>query len=156
MYPWRDPTRQISCCGCACTPAFGRVEPTLATMRPSQRWGTQMWATRRGRFPFHTLVLYGSGMELIPFSGTPRRTGVSNARTTVPGFKNGSRQEVVGRTGQRSTTFAGQIIYRLKCGDCSGEYGANGCDIHARRCPHCEQGAKGEPLPERPKGLFEE
>ncbi len=59
-------------------------------------------------------------MELRPFSGAPRWSGAYCARTTVPGYRNGSRQEVVGRTGQRSTTFAGQIIYRLKCGTAPG------------------------------------
>src|SRR5450756_1431828 len=27
-----------------CTPAFGRMEPTLATMKPSRRWGTPLVA----------------------------------------------------------------------------------------------------------------
>lgn len=76
------------------------------------------------------------------------------ARTTVPGFVNRRQQEVIERTGARSTSFPGQVIYRMKCRGCGLEYGANGCDVHARTCPGCQQGTAGEPLPERPATLF--
>ena len=76
------------------------------------------------------------------------------APTTAPGYVNGNRQEVLERTGFASASFAGQVIYRLKCRGCSLEYGSNGCDIHARRCPGCQGGAGGEALRERSVGLF--
>jgi hypothetical protein len=79
---------------------------------------------------------------------------VSGARTTLPGFENLHGQTVVNRTGAPSTTFPGQVIYRLKCGRCGFEYGANGCDVHARRCPGCQEGKGGEPLREAQGGLF--
>ena len=40
------------------------------------------------------------------------------------------------------------------CGDCRGEYGANGCDLHARRCPVCQGGVAEEALREAAPGLF--
>lgn len=59
-----------------------------------------------------------------------------------------------------STTMDGQRIYHLKCcrivagRDCGYEYGANGADAHNRKCPECQGGAKGEPLPEATRSLF--
>ncbi len=70
-----------------------------------------------------------------------------------------------------STSMEGQRIYRMRCcraacadtaagarglpdGECGFEYGANGTDVHLRRCPKCQAGAPGEPLPERPSMLF--
>lgn len=97
------------------------------------------------------------GLKLTSYRGKERRpTGGASlgARTTVPGFVNAKGQQVVERTGARSTTFPGQIIYRMKCRGCSHEYGSNGCDIHARSCPSCQQGTAGEPLTEKPAGLF--
>lgn len=67
--------------------------------------------------------------------------------TTEPGFVNDRRQRVVERTGARSTTRDDQTIYRMRCGACGFEYGANGIDIHARCCPSCQNGEAGEPLP---------
>ena len=56
--------------------------------------------------------------------------------TTEIGFTNHR-----GRTVVRATTLAGtdhnQRVYVLRCDACGIEYGANGSDIHARRCPSC-------------------
>lgn len=97
-------------------------------------------------------------MELRPYGGKAKRrtTGGAkvNAGTTVPGHRNPNRQETVGSTGFPSATFPGQTIYKMRCGDCGEEYGANGCDIHARRCPRCQGGVKGETLRESAPGLF--
>ncbi|SEG13094.1 hypothetical protein SAMN05421819_1892 [Bryocella elongata] len=93
-------------------------------------------------------------MKLTSYQGKVSRVGADKARTTVPGYVNPRGQRVLERTGARSTTFPGQVIYRLKCKDCALEYGANGCDIHARTCPGCQSGSKGEPLVEKPAGLF--
>lgn len=93
-------------------------------------------------------------MELRAFYGVGRRTKPSAARTTIPGFVNPNRQEVMSNTGARSASFAGQVIYKLRCRDCQAEYGANGCDVHHRRCPQCQGGGPGESLREPAAGLF--
>ena len=96
-------------------------------------------------------------MRLVPFSGKPKRSSVQRAATTAPGFLNKNGQAVVERTGFPSASFPGQVIYwivRMKCRGCSLEYGSNGCDIHARRCPGCQAGVAGELLREKPAGLF--
>jgi hypothetical protein len=97
-------------------------------------------------------------MRLTGYSGAGARSagGASErARTTVSGYVNENRQEVLARTGFPSATFPGQTIYKLRCEYCRGEYGSNGCDNHKRRCPFCQQGAKGEVLRESAPSLFE-
>ncbi len=74
--------------------------------------------------------------------------GGKRAVTTEPGFRNGRGQVVVGSTGARSTSRAGQVIYRMRCSFCGLEYGANGIDVHGRCCPGCQGGETGEPLRE--------
>ena len=65
-------------------------------------------------------------------------------RTTRVGHRNDRRQEVL-----RKTQFAGSLpdqrVYVLRCGDCGHQYGANGCEIHDRRCPRCQGGLPGLP-----------
>ena len=51
-------------------------------------------------------------------------------------------------------TFPGQTIYHLRCTHCGHDYGANGTDIHLRRCPSHQNGAKGEPLRDPAPNLF--
>ena len=72
----------------------------------------------------------------------PRR---KNLGTTTPGFENRNRQVVVRPTGLPGTDH-GQSIYVLRCFECRNEYGANGSDIHLRRCPACQEGAAGLPF----------
>lgn len=66
----------------------------------------------------------------------------SSKRTTDIGYTNRNNQTVI-----RKTDMAGndhnQMIYVLRCGACSHEYGANGSDIFQRRCPKCDGGARG-------------
>lgn len=95
------------------------------------------------------------GLKLTSYQGKTSKQSADRARTTVPGFLNRKSQLVVERTGAPSTSFRGQVIYRMKCRGCGLEYGSNGCDIHDRSCPGCQQGTAGEPLPERTAGLFE-
>jgi len=75
-------------------------------------------------------------------------------KTTDPGYTNKHGQTVIRRTGFPSETFPGQTIYHLRCGHCGHDYGANGTDIHLRRCPSHQNGAKGEPLRTPPPNLF--
>jgi hypothetical protein len=100
-------------------------------------------------------------MKLTPFSTTVRKgRRLREAPTTIPGTENKNKQIVIEATGMSSTSMTGQRIYRLKCGRtnagraCDFEYGANGTDVHLRKCPKCQGGQKGEPLPEPTPTLF--
>lgn len=62
--------------------------------------------------------------------------------TTAVGYENASGQTVV-RPTNLSGNLPGQRVYVLKCGKCGHHYGANGCDIHIRRCPACDGGQPG-------------
>lgn len=100
-------------------------------------------------------------MRLTQPSGPPRRAGKApaagrRALTTEAGFVNPNRQVVIRATGARSTTRDAQSIYALRCRDCGNEYGCNGLDIKERRCPACQGGAPGEPVPEPSPMLFPE
>jgi hypothetical protein len=59
--------------------------------------------------------------------------------TTTPGFVNPHRQEVIRNTGNAGTDH-GQFVYELKCQLSGQHYGANGSDIHERKCPACQGG----------------
>ena len=61
--------------------------------------------------------------------------------TTVPGFVNPDGQEVIRNTGKAGTD-QGQYVYELMCQHC-GHHGANGSDIHERKCPACQGGRPG-------------
>ena len=63
-------------------------------------------------------------------------------RTTRVGYRNDRRQEVLRKT-NLAGTLPDQRVYVLRCGDCGHSYGANGCEIHDRRCPHCQSGPPG-------------
>jgi hypothetical protein len=64
--------------------------------------------------------------------------------TTTPGFVNPHGQEVLRRTDLPGNDYL-QYTYVMRCGECSAEYGANGSDIHLRRCPTCQGGRPGLP-----------
>jgi hypothetical protein len=66
-------------------------------------------------------------------------------RTTDTGYENPNGQVVVRNTGLPGTDF-GQRIYELRCKHCGHVYGANGSDIHERKCPECQGGRPGFPL----------
>ena len=75
--------------------------------------------------------------------------------TTAPGYKNKNGQVVVKPTGLPGTDH-NQKIYVLRCDNCNASYGANGSDIHIRRCPNCDGGQPGLPIEQRqrrPSGL---
>jgi Zn finger protein HypA/HybF involved in hydrogenase expression len=65
-------------------------------------------------------------------------------KTTLPGYQNRNRQVVLRGTDLSGTDHL-QKVYVLRCGDCGKEYGANGSDIHQRKCPHCQGGQPGLP-----------
>ena len=66
-------------------------------------------------------------------------------RTTEPGYKNDNRQVVLRRTDYPGTDH-NQYVYVLHCEECDNEYGANGSDIHQRKCPSCQGGKPGLPF----------
>jgi hypothetical protein len=79
---------------------------------------------------------------------------MNNFQTTTPGYKNKHGQIVIARTGFPSESFPGQTIYHLRCSHCHHNYGSAGKDIHLRRCPSHQDGAKGEALRAAPANLF--
>lgn len=94
-------------------------------------------------------------MNLTAYRGKQKKSPQPRrAHTTDPGYTNRKGQVVIESTGAPSTTFPGQLIYRLKCQACAHEYGSNGTDIHVRNCPKCQGGKPGEPLREKAAGLF--
>lgn len=99
-------------------------------------------------------------MRLTRPTGPPRRSFAAakpgpRTPTTEPGFVNPNRQAVERVTGAASAERRGQSIYALRCRDCSFAYGCNGLDIKERRCPRCQGGVAGEPLPQQPPSLFD-
>jgi hypothetical protein len=65
-----------------------------------------------------------------------------NKGTTIPGYVNPHSQVTI-----RNTQLAGtdhlQYVYQLACSKCGHNYGANGSDIHERKCPKCQGGNPG-------------
>jgi prevent-host-death family protein len=67
--------------------------------------------------------------------------------TTEIGYRNPNSQVVERSTGLPGTDH-NQTVYALRCERCGHTYGANGSDIHRRRCPSCDGGRPGLPLAE--------
>lgn len=65
--------------------------------------------------------------------------------TTRIGFVNRNGQINIRATGLPGSDH-GQSVYVLQCRECGEVYGANGSDIHLRKCPACQGGRPGEPL----------
>ena len=65
--------------------------------------------------------------------------------TTDPGYENRNHQVVVRDTGNPGTDH-NQRVYELRCKKCGHHYGANGSDIHLRKCPKHQGGSPGLPL----------
>jgi hypothetical protein len=55
---------------------------------------------------------------------------------------NSCGQVVVRNTGLPGNLH-GQTVYQMACSVCGHVYGANGSDIHERRCPQHDHGAAG-------------
>lgn len=62
--------------------------------------------------------------------------------TTEIGYTNTNDQQCHGTLKVKGTDHR-QYVYRLECLRCGYVYGANGADIHERRCPECQGGAPG-------------
>ena len=61
------------------------------------------------------------------------------------GYRNPDGQEIVRKTDVGGPE--GQRIYVLRCTVCGHEYGAYGIDADSRRCPSCQDGPAGLPIP---------
>jgi hypothetical protein len=66
--------------------------------------------------------------------------------TTRIGYRNADGQEILKKTDKGGPE--GQRIYVLRCTVCGHEYGAYGIDADSRRCPACQDGPAGLPVPE--------
>jgi hypothetical protein len=62
--------------------------------------------------------------------------------STRTGYVNHRGQVVIRNTGLPGTD-RGQTVYQLGCSVCGHVYGANGSDIHLRRCPLHDRGRPG-------------
>jgi hypothetical protein len=63
--------------------------------------------------------------------------GSSWERITAIGFRNREGQEVVLKTAREGVT-PDQRVFVLRCSVCGHEYDCDGCDIHDRLCPKCQ------------------
>lgn len=61
------------------------------------------------------------------------------------GYLNRNRQRCHGHRGVRGNDHL-QNAYRVECEKCGLIYGANGSDMHLRKCPKCMAGKKGIPF----------
>ena len=62
------------------------------------------------------------------------------------GSRNEDGQEILKKTDTAGPD--GQRIFVLRCTVCGHEYGAYGIDADVRRCPACQDGPPGLPVPE--------
>lgn len=62
--------------------------------------------------------------------------------TTCTGYVNRNGQVVIRNT-RLPGTDKNQYVYQLGCSHCGAVYGANGSDIHDRKCPNCDGGKPG-------------
>lgn len=61
------------------------------------------------------------------------------------GYRNPEGQQIVRKTNAGGPQ--GQRIFVLRCTVCGHEYGAYGIDADIRRCPACQEGPSGLPVP---------
>ena len=66
-------------------------------------------------------------------------------RITRIGYRNRDGQEIIRKTDLPA--IAGQRVFVMRCEVCGHEYGAYGCDADIRRCPNCQDGPPGLPVP---------
>lgn len=61
------------------------------------------------------------------------------------GYTNPNGQRCLGHRDVPGTDHL-QLAYKTECTHCGMTYGANGSDMHLRRCPSCQSGAPGLPF----------
>jgi hypothetical protein len=88
----------------------------------------------------------------------PGRASKQAARsvTVEPGATNHHKQMVVRKAGRNAEGMDGQSVYVLRCtrAGCGHEYGEEGIRVHQRRCPKCDGGKAGLPVPPPEPTLF--
>lgn len=62
--------------------------------------------------------------------------------STKIGFTNANGQKCLGHRDVKGTDHL-QYAYKVECTRCGFVYGANGSDLHLRKCPQCQGGAAG-------------
>lgn len=62
--------------------------------------------------------------------------------STKIGYINPNNQKNHGTRKKRGNDHL-QYAYKIECLNCKHLYGANGTDIHIRKCPECQKGAAG-------------
>lgn len=67
-----------------------------------------------------------------------------STKTTKIDYINKNNQKNCGTTGIEGTDHM-QRAYKMECIKCGHVYGANGTDIHLRKCPKCQNGKPGIP-----------
>lgn len=65
-----------------------------------------------------------------------------SGKTTKIGYVNPNNQKCCGHRGVSGNDYL-QLAYRMECLLCGHVYGANGSDIHLRKCPKCQSGREG-------------
>ena len=75
-------------------------------------------------------------------------------KTTDKGCVNRNCQENLGQPEPpRPGNHSNQKLFILHCHCCGDNYGANGCDIHERKCPYCQRGRPGLELNDEERSL---
>jgi len=76
------------------------------------------------------------------FEEMGKEVSVKAKPSTCIGYVNRNGQVVVRNT-MLPGTDKNQYVYQLACSQCGFVYGANGSDIHERKCPKCQGGIEG-------------
>jgi len=86
----------------------------------------------------------------------PARVARSAPRATTvePGTTNHHGQTVVRKASRAVNDLPGQSVYVLRCKGCGHEYGEAGIRVHQRKCPVCDGGKPGLPVPAEEPSLF--
>ena len=84
----------------------------------------------------------------------PTARAETRAQTVEPGSVNGHGQKVIRKAGRAADDLPGQSVYVLECVRCGYTYGVPGIRVHGRRCPQCDGGKVGLPVPEPERTLF--
>jgi hypothetical protein len=72
---------------------------------------------------------------------------IAGDKTVEPGYLNENGQKNLGRIEPpQGGTDNVQYVYVMNCTRCGCIYGSNGSDIFQRKCPACQNGAKGPKL----------
>lgn len=89
---------------------------------------------------YHDLIFgHPSASEENPNASKQLITG-----SVQPGYINKNGQKNLGRREPPiSGTDHGQSVYVINCTACGFVYGANGSDLHLRKCPNCQKGKPG-------------